>query len=150
LAADADVGHHVRRLPQAGRWHQGHQHQRRSMSAPVLDVERWADVNAEKLGALVAAVGHQPALAGRLLMCMDLPVPEARALVCEGVLAASGDPATMSTLRALAPIVEHWLETSEAAATLGREEAEARVLLWACVVALGWARDPERLERDDG
>jgi hypothetical protein len=113
------------------------------MSAPIVDVERWADIQAQKLDVLISAIGQNPAVAGRMLMVMDMPLVEARGMVAEAVIGAAVDPRVAATLRALSPVIDRWLSTSDAAAVLGPAQAEVRIWLWACCVAYGWALDAE-------
>jgi hypothetical protein len=108
------------------------------MTVPILDVEVWADLNGAKLGALIATLGDSPDRAGRTLMVMGLDAAEARALVTEAVIGAVYAPRVAGALRALLPIVNRTLVRGDLVEVLGHEEAEARVLLWAAVVAYGW------------
>jgi hypothetical protein len=71
------------------------------------------------------------------------PYRSHRGMVAEAVIGAAADPRVAATLRALSPVIDRWLSTSNAAAILGPAQAEVRVWLWACCVAYGWALDAE-------
>jgi hypothetical protein len=113
------------------------------MSAPILDVERWAGLHAEKLDVLLAVLGSNPALAARTLMVMPIEPAEARAIITEAIVPMGYAPQVADSLRALVPVIEQWLDRDDIGELFDREDAEARVWLWAVLFSWGWARGEE-------